>query len=150
MSSAARSGATPLWPGRGLSGPLYADHPSAWGPSPYAGRLPHADGPPPTPPFAPQEPAYPGWAAEPDARIVTATRSAIERVTGRPASVKALHAGLECGILKTALPGCQCVSFGPTITGAHSPAERVEIDTVAPFFAATRGLLRDLALAGQN
>lgn len=45
------------------------------------------------------------------------------------------HAGLECGLFKLAYPDLDCVSIGPTIHGAHSPQEYLEIDTVAPFFS---------------
>lgn len=59
--------------------------------------------------------------------------------------MKAIHAGLECGIIGEKLPGVQSVSYGPTIRGAHSPDERVKISTVAPFFDATLKVLEILA-----
>jgi dipeptidase D len=95
-----------------------------------------------------QDTAYPGWAPAPDAPVVGLARAAIAEAAGVPledVAVKAIHAGLECGILGEKLPFVSCVSFGPTITGAHSPDERVQISTVAPFFAATLGLLARLA-----
>lgn len=48
-------------------------------------------------------------------------------MTGETPGVLAIHAGLECGILGERIPGVDCVSFGPTITGAHSPDERVQV-----------------------
>ena len=44
--------------------------------------------------------------------------------------VKAVHAGLECGIIGEKYPGMDMISFGPTIQGAHSPDERVHIESV--------------------
>lgn len=59
--------------------------------------------------------------------------------------VEAIHAGLECGIILQKVPGMDAVSYGPTIKGAHSPDERVEIATVAPFWEATLKILGKLA-----
>lgn len=92
-----------------------------------------------------QDEAYPGWTPEPDAEIVALTQRVIGEVTGEKPEVKAIHAGLECGIIGEKLPGCQSVSFGPTIRGAHSPDERVQISTVKPFWEATLKLLETLA-----
>lgn len=61
--------------------------------------------------------------------------------------VGAIHAGLECGIILEKVPGMDAVSYGPTIKGAHSPDERVEIATVAPFWEATLKILGRLAQA---
>ncbi len=61
--------------------------------------------------------------------------------------VGAIHAGLECGIILEKVPGMDAVSYGPTIKGAHSPDERVEIATVAPFWQATLKILGKLASA---
>ena len=59
-------------------------------------------------------------------------------------AVKAIHAGLECGILKGKKPDTDILSFGPTIKGAHSPTERLKIETVAPFWEFLTGLLARL------
>lgn len=91
--------------------------------------------------------AYPGWAADPSAPLVALARDAVEGVTGRPAHVGAIHAGLECGLIKAIVgPSMRdAVSFGPTIVGAHSPDERVDVRTVAPFFEAGKRLMERLA-----
>lgn len=59
--------------------------------------------------------------------------------------VGAIHAGLECGIIGEKVPGIDMVSYGPTIRGAHSPDEKVEIATVKPFWEATLKILGRLA-----
>lgn len=92
-----------------------------------------------------QDEAYPGWLPDPDAEIVGLARAAIAEVAGRQPEVMAIHAGLECGILGEKIPGVQCVSYGPTIKGAHSPDERVQISTVQPFWEATLKILGQLA-----
>jgi dipeptidase D len=55
--------------------------------------------------------------------------------------IQAIHAGLECGILGNKYPGIDMVSFGPTITAAHSPDEGVEIATVDKFYKLLKGVL---------
>ena len=57
-----------------------------------------------------------------------------EEVFGKTPPLKAIHAGLECGILGEHYPHWQMISFGPTITGAHSPDEQVQIASVATFW----------------
>ena len=59
--------------------------------------------------------------------------------------VKAIHAGLECGILEGKNPGMDMISFGPTIQGAHSPDEKVNIETVERFYTLLKGILSRLA-----
>ena len=56
----------------------------------------------------------------------------------------AIHAGLECGVLKGKHPTLQMISFGPDIFGAHTVNERVALDSVPPFYACLTALLRDL------
>lgn len=92
-----------------------------------------------------QKEAYPGWQPQPDAPVVSMCRKAIEESSGLRPELKAIHAGLECGILGQRIPGVECVSFGPTIRGAHSPDERLQISTVKPFWDSTLLLLAKLA-----
>lgn len=92
-----------------------------------------------------QDEAYPGWQPQPGAEIVNVVKAAIGEITGTEPPVKAIHAGLECGIIGEKLPGVQSVSFGPTIKGAHSPDERVQISTVKPFFDSVLKVLEVLA-----
>jgi dipeptidase D len=62
-------------------------------------------------------------------------------VTGQEANVKVIHAGLECGVIGAKYAGMEMVSFGPNIRGAHSPTERMEIDSVADFWNLLTALL---------
>lgn len=77
---------------------------------------------------------YPGWAPRPDAPIVQIMSQLYEELFQGKAHVNACHAGLECGILGRNYPEMQMISFGPTITGAHSPDERVKISSVQKFW----------------
>ncbi len=55
--------------------------------------------------------------------------------------MKAIHAGLECGLFLQKYPDLDMVSFGPTIKGAHTPEERIEIGTVEKFWKFTLRML---------
>ncbi|NHI02190.1 aminoacyl-histidine dipeptidase [Oceanimonas sp. MB9] len=78
--------------------------------------------------------AYPGWQPNPDSPIMKLVLDTHEKVFGALPAVKVIHAGLECGLFKSAYPHWDMVSFGPTIQGAHSPDERVSIDAVSRFW----------------
>jgi len=91
-------------------------------------------------------PAYPGWAPVPSSPLVNLTLDKLAARSGAKPKVLAIHAGLECGLLLEKCPSIsEAVSFGPTITGAHSPDEALEISTVQPFFQALMDILGDLA-----
>jgi dipeptidase D len=84
---------------------------------------------------------YPGWQPDFGSPLLQRARELHQRLFGFDPAVKAIHAGLECGILKGKKPDMDILSFGPTIRGAHSPTERLQIDTVAPFWQFLTGLL---------
>lgn len=78
--------------------------------------------------------AYPGWKPNPNSHILTVMKATGEKVFGHVPEVKAIHAGLECGILGGHYPNWDMISFGPTIRGAHSPDEKVHIKSVETFY----------------
>jgi len=78
--------------------------------------------------------SYPGWEPKVDAEILKIVKEQYETLFGETPQVVACHAGLECGILGTHYPTMEMVSFGPTIKGAHSPAEKVNIASVQKFW----------------
>eukprot|EP00958_Prasinococcus_capsulatus_P022397 scaffold3158_cov389-Prasinococcus_capsulatus_cf.AAC.19 len=91
-------------------------------------------------------PAYPGWAPNMSSPVLAIAKEALSKYTeGKEPEVLAVHAGLECGLIGERVPGADMVSFGPTITGAHSPDEAVKIDTVPPFFGTVMDTLESLA-----
>lgn len=57
--------------------------------------------------------------------LMQVTKDAFQQLLGKEPKVAAIHAGLECGIIGEKVPGMDAVSYGPTITGAHSPDEQV-------------------------
>ena len=91
--------------------------------------------------------AYPGWAPQPDAPIVTLLSDLYQEMFGEKAKVLACHAGLECGILGSNYPDVQMVSFGPNIRGAHSPDEKVQISSVQKYWRLLLETLRRIPVA---
>lgn len=87
---------------------------------------------------------YPGWQPDFDSPLLAQGRALHRRLFDIDPAVKAIHAGLECGILKSKKPDVDILSFGPTIRGAHSPGERLQIDTVAPFWQLLTALLAEM------
>lgn len=77
---------------------------------------------------------YPGWAPNTDSQILKVTVETYKKLFGRPPEVKAIHAGLECGLFLEKYPHLDMVSFGPTLRDVHSPDERMEIKTVDMFW----------------
>jgi len=76
---------------------------------------------------------YPAWAPNNDSKIASLICD-IYNEAGSEAVKKAIHAGLECGIISSLNPKLDIVSFGPTIENAHSPTERVNIASVEKFY----------------
>jgi dipeptidase D len=77
---------------------------------------------------------YPGWQPNTDSEIMKITRDAYKRLFNQDPEVKAIHAGLECGLFLQKYPYLDMISFGPTIKGAHTPEERINIETTKKFW----------------
>lgn len=77
---------------------------------------------------------YPGWKPNVDSPILNEMKEVYNKNFGKVPEVKVIHAGLECGILGSAYPHWDMISFGPTIRNPHSPDEMVNIPTVGLFW----------------
>ena len=86
---------------------------------------------------------YPGWAPNPDSEILKVAESTYRELFGKDPEVKAIHAGLECGLFLAKYPYLDMVSFGPTMRDVHSPAERMEIKTVEMFWRHLVAILKN-------
>lgn len=77
---------------------------------------------------------YPGWEPDTDSDILKISSSSYRRLFGTEPVIRAIHAGLECGLILEKYPGLDMISFGPTILGAHTPQERLDIKTTKKFW----------------
>ncbi len=87
---------------------------------------------------------YPGWKPNLSSRALRVTKQTYAELYGKEPEVKAIHAGLECGIIGEKFPAMDMLSFGPTIEGAHSPDERVNVRSVEEFWKLLLGVLKNL------
>jgi dipeptidase D len=92
-----------------------------------------------------QPPGYPGWQPDLQSPLLGVARRLYGRELGNEPELKAIHAGLECGLLTEKCPDLDIISFGPTILGAHSPDERVSIPSVQKIWRLFGAILADLA-----
>jgi dipeptidase D len=77
---------------------------------------------------------YPGWKPNMNSQILLTMQDTYNKIFGKIPEIKAIHAGLECGILGGAYPNWDMISFGPTIRFPHSPDEKINIETVSKFY----------------
>jgi dipeptidase D len=77
---------------------------------------------------------YPGWKPNLTSEILKITRQSYVKLFGKEPAVRAIHAGLECGLVYEKIKGIDMISFGPTIRGAHTPEEMIEIKTAQMFW----------------
>ncbi|MEI7897862.1 MAG: aminoacyl-histidine dipeptidase [bacterium] len=87
---------------------------------------------------------YPGWKPNPESGLLKLSVEAYKRLFKVEPKVLAIHAGLECGLIGAIYPGMDMVSFGPTIKGAHSPDERLDIASTTKFWDLTLEVLRTI------
>lgn len=73
---------------------------------------------------------YPGWAPNVNSALLHSSKQVYAELFGREPAIKAIHAGLECGLFLKMYPNLDIISIGPTLRGVHSPAERLEIASV--------------------
>ncbi len=87
---------------------------------------------------------YPGWKPNLDSPILKTAIATYKELYGKEPEVKAIHAGLECGIIGEKYPGMDMVSFGPTLEAVHSPDEKILIDTVEKYWDFLLAILRNV------
>lgn len=87
---------------------------------------------------------YPGWKPNMSSKILNVAKNAYKNLYGTEPHVKAIHAGLECGIIGEKFPGMDMISMGPTLEAVHSPDEKIYIDTVEKFWKYLLEILKDV------
>ena len=87
---------------------------------------------------------YPGWKPNPDSEIVDITENSYKKLFNQQPKVRAIHAGLECGLIGHTYPKMDMISFGPTLRGVHSPDERLDIETTKKFWDLLIDVLKNI------
>lgn len=88
---------------------------------------------------------YPGWKPDLQSNVLQVAKRVHEAQLGKEAELKAVHAGLECGVIGEKLPGIDMISIGPWIESPHSPNERINIPSVSTFWTFLTALVTELA-----
>lgn len=87
---------------------------------------------------------YPGWEPKLDSPVLEVTKKSFKNLFGKDPVVRAIHAGLECGIIGKKFEGMDMISIGPDVKGAHSPDERLNITTVGYFWDLVTDILKNI------
>ncbi len=87
---------------------------------------------------------YPGWKPNTNSQILNISKSSYQKLFNTQPVVRAIHAGLECGLILEKYPGLDMISFGPTILGAHTPQERLDIETTKKFWDLLVDVLKNI------
>jgi dipeptidase D len=87
---------------------------------------------------------YPGWKPNPESPVLRISETIFKKLFLEEAKIISIHAGLECGLFLEKNPRLDMISCGPTILGAHSPEERLEIPTVEKWWKFLTELLKEI------
>jgi dipeptidase D len=87
---------------------------------------------------------YPGWKPNVNSEVLAVAKKTYEQLFNKDPEVKAIHAGLECGIISEKYPQMDMISFGPTMFGVHSPDEKMEINSIPKFWDFLTNILKNV------
>ena len=89
------------------------------------------------------EAEYPGWKPDMDSALLAHCEASYKRLFGKAPVVRAIHAGLECGLFLDIYPDLDMISFGPTLRGVHAPGERLDLASLDRFVAFLKDVLEN-------
>ncbi|MBI9107123.1 MAG: aminoacyl-histidine dipeptidase [Spirochaetales bacterium] len=84
---------------------------------------------------------YPGWDPNPDSEIRKKAEDVYRKIFGEDAKIKAIHAGLECGVIGKKFDSMDMISIGPELADVHTPGEKMRIDSVEKIWKFLIGIL---------
>lgn len=87
---------------------------------------------------------YPGWKPNMNSHIKDVCVESYKRLFGREPIVRAIHAGLECGLFTEKFPDMDMIAFGPTLRGVHAPGERLDLASLDRFWAVLLDVLKNI------
>ena len=89
------------------------------------------------------ESEYPGWKPSLKSHILEVCKSSYKRLFGNDPVVRAIHAGLECGLFLDKYPHLDMISFGPTLRGVHAPGERLDLASLDKFVLLLEDVIKE-------
>lgn len=94
--------------------------------------------------YAEHSDGYPGWNPNTDSEILKISEKSYEKLFNKKPIVRAIHAGLECGLILEKYPDMDMISFGPTLRNVHAPDEKINIETVDKFWKHLLDVLKNM------
>ena len=91
-----------------------------------------------------QSDGYPGWKPNMNSHVKDVCVASYKRLFGREPVVRAIHAGLECGLFTEKFPDMDMIAFGPTLRGVHAPGERLDLASLDRFWAVLLDVLKNM------
>lgn len=89
---------------------------------------------------------YPGWAPAAESPLRDACVASYRKLFGKTPKVRAIHAGLECGLFTEVWPDMDMIAIGPTLKGVHAPGERLELASLDRFVEHLNDLVTNFGL----
>lgn len=86
---------------------------------------------------------YPGWDFLPESELRDAYTKKFKELMGKDVETVVIHAGLECGIIKSRIPDMDIISIGPNMRNIHTPDEALQLDSCARLFSVLKAVLSD-------
>ena len=87
---------------------------------------------------------YPGWKPNMESHVKDVCVASYKQLFGKEPVVRAIHAGLECGLFTEKFPDIDMIAFGPTLRGVHAPGERLDLASLDRFYAVLLDVLKNL------
>ena len=87
---------------------------------------------------------YPGWKPNMNSHVKDVCVASYKKLFGREPVVRAIHAGLECGLFTEKFPDMDMIAFGPTLRGVHAPGEKLDLASLDRFWAVLLDVLKSL------
>ena len=88
---------------------------------------------------------YPGWEYKENSKVREVFIESYSQLFNDDLKVEAIHAGLECGLFSAQIPNLDAVAVGPTLTGVHTPDEKMELASFERFYSLLEDVLKRLA-----
>lgn len=94
---------------------------------------------------------YPAWMCQKDSELLSCFQRSYRELFTRDAILENIHAGVECGIIMENCPSIvEAISIGPTIHGAHTVNEELDIESVDRVYQLLKNVLRKLNEEGDG
>ncbi|MCQ2507720.1 MAG: aminoacyl-histidine dipeptidase [Dorea sp.] len=87
---------------------------------------------------------YPGWEFMPKSELRDVCVEQFVKNYGYEPKIIGVHAGLECGVFASKLPGLQCISMGPQMKDIHTPMEVLSIPSTERTWKLVKDILANL------